>query len=162
MVRCVGRRWRGALAALGLALFVTGCGAQDVQAEVGQTIQTALLDFTVTDPEVLDAYPGVTVPDGDKLVRLWLTVKNTSDQTYTMFAQDFQLQWGPDAEDFGVCLTTQGEGLLPDSYELPPGKSRSGAMLAAVPQDCTALTVAYAERDADGQRVAAYFVAVPL
>ena len=156
------RRAAWVLAAV-LLLALGGCSrVESVQAQAGETVSTALFDFTVAEPQTLDAYPGIQIPDGRKLVTMLLTVSNTSDQTYTMFAGDFQIQWGGGAEDFGPCLAAVDDTMLPYGYELAPGASRSGAMLALVPADCTALTVAYQEQNAAGRRVAAYFVEVPL
>ena len=157
------RRRLRALAALFFALLLAGCSrTKNVQAQAGEAVSTALFDFTVADPRTLDAYAGVEIPDGQKLVAMQLTVTNTSDQTYTMFSEDFQIQWGGGAEDFGPCMAAVDDTMLPYGYELAPGASRSGAMLALVPADCTALTVAYQEQNAAGRRVAAYFVEVPL
>lgn len=76
-------------------LLLCGCGASaSVRASQGDTVSTALFDYSVPEAEVLDSYPGIPVPEGNKLVRLWLVVKNTSSQQYTMFARDFQVQWG--------------------------------------------------------------------
>lgn len=164
MTQSRARRWMFMLAALFFALLLTGCGgnSNSVKAQVEETVSTVLFDFTVADPETLDSYDGVEIPQGDKLVRMWLEVKNTSDETYTMFAEDFQIQWGDGDDDFGTCLEAVDSTMIPYSYELAPGKSRRGAMLVAVPQDCTVLTVAYEELQADGNRAAAYFVEVPL
>lgn len=153
----------GVLTALFFALLLTSCGGSNsVEAQVGEAVSTALFDFTVEDPETLDSYTGVDIPEGDKLVRLWLTVQNTSEETYTMFAEDFQIQWGDGDDAFGTCLEAVDDTMLPYGYQLKPGDTRKGAMLVAVPQDCTALTVAYEELQADGDRAAAYFVEVPL
>lgn len=156
------RRWMYMLAAIFFALLLTGCGAQNIQAQAEETVHTALFDFTISDAETLDTYTGIQIPEKEKLVRLWLEVKNTSDQTYTMFAEDFQIQWGDADDAFGTCLKAIDSTMIPYSYELAPGKSYRGAMLVTVPQDATALTVAYEELGTDGKRVAAYFVEVPL
>ncbi len=144
-------------------LLLCGCGASaSVRASQGDTVSTALFDYSVPEAEVLDSYPGIPVPEGNKLVRLWLVVKNTSPQQYTMFARDFQVQWGDGAEDFGTCLAAVDEAMMPDSYPLDPGMSHRGAMLVPVPRDCTALTLAYQEQLADGRAGTAYFLEVGL
>ena len=121
-----------------------------------------LFDFTVSDQETLDSYPGIDIPDGQKLVRFFLKVSNTSDQSYTMFGQDFQIQWGEGDNDFGTCLEAVDDLMMPHSYQLDPGNSYSGMMLVLVPSDCTQLTVAYQEMKANGDKATAYFVEVPL
>lgn len=152
----------GALTALFFTLLLAGCAAKSVQAQVGETVSTVLFDFTVSDPQTLDSYPNIEIPDGKKLVSMNLTVNNTSDQTYTMFAEDFQIQWGKGDNDFGTCLEAVDTNMMPYSYELEPGKGHTGNMLVLVPADCTQLTVAYQEMKANGDKATAYFVEVPL
>lgn len=143
--------------------LLCGCRAfPSVRASHGDTVSTALFDFWVPESEVLDTYPGVDVPEDRQLVRLWLSVKNTSSQQYTMFAQDFQVQWGDGESDYGSCLAAVDETMMPDSYSLDPGMTHRGAMLVPVPRDCTALTLAYQEQLADGRAGTAYFLEVRL
>ena len=162
MVKSRKLRCFSALMALFFALLLTGCGSKSVQAQAGETVSTVLFDFTVSDPETLDSYTGIDIPDGQKLVQMFLKVSNTSDQTYTMFAEDFQIQWGEGENDFGTCLEAVDDYMMPYSYQLDPGKTYSGMMLVLVPEDCTQLTVAYQEMKASGDKATAYFVEVPL
>ena len=88
------------------AACLTACGGEkSVMAKAGETVSTALFDFSISDVETINSYSGVEVPDGSKLVRMQLTVKNTSDETYTMFAEDFQLQWGDGDESYALRET---------------------------------------------------------
>lgn len=162
MVKSRKLRCFSALMALFFALLLTGCGSKSVQAQAGETVSTALFDFTVSDPQTLDSYTGIDIPDGEKLVSMNLTVSNTSDQTYTMFAEDFQIQWGEGDDDFGTCLDAVDTKMMPYSYQLEAGKSHTGNMLVLVPADCTQLTVAYQEVKGNGDKATAYFVEVPL
>lgn len=162
MIHSKMRRLYGVVTALFFTLLLAGCAAKSVQAQVGETVSTVLFDFTVSDPETLDSYTGIDIPDGQKLVQMFLKVSNTSDQTYTMFAEDFQIQWGEGENDFGTCLEAVDDYMMPYSYQLDPGKTYSGMMLVLVPEDCTQLTVAYQEMKANGDKATAYFVEVPL
>ena len=162
MIHSKMRRLYGVVMALFFTLLLAGCAAKSVQAQVGETVSTVLFDFTVSDPETLDSYTGIDIPDGQKLVQMFLKVSNTSDQTYTMFAEDFQIQWGEGENDFGTCLEAVDDYMMPYSYQLDPGKTYSGMMLVLVPEDCTQLTVAYQEMKASGDKATAYFVEVPL
>lgn len=162
MIHSKMRRLYGVVTALFFTLLLAGCAAKSVQAQVGETVSTVLFDFTVSDPETLDSYTGIGIPDGQKLVQMFLKVSNTSDQTYTMFAEDFQIQWGEGENDFGTCLEAVDDYMMPYSYQLDPGKTYSGMMLVLVPEDCTQLTVAYQEMKASGDKATAYFVEVPL
>ena len=59
------RRAAWVLAAVLLALG--GCSrVESVQAQAGETVSTALFDFTVSDPQTLDSYTGIDIPDGEK------------------------------------------------------------------------------------------------
>lgn len=156
------RRLSGVLTALFFALLLAGCAEKSVQAQVGETVSTVLFDFTVSDPETLDSYTGIDIPDGQKLVQMFLNVSNTSDQTYTMFGEDFQIQWGDGDDDFGTCLTAVDDTMVPYSYELGPGEHRSSKMMVLVPTDCTQITIAYQEIKSNGDKATAYFVEVPL
>lgn len=142
---------------------LTACGGEkSVTVQAGEKVSTALFDFTVSDVKTIDNYTGVDIPDGSKLVSMQLTVENTSEETYTMFAEDFQLQWGDGDEDFGTCLSAVDDNMVPYSYELEPGQSHTGTMLVTVPDDCTKLTVAYQEIRASGNKGTAYFVEAAL
>lgn len=162
MIHSKMRRLYGVVTALFFTLLLAGCAAKSVQAQAGETVSTVLFDFTVSDPETLDSYTGIDIPDGQKLIQMFLKVSNTSDQTYTMFAEDFQIQWGEGENDFGTCLEAVDDYMMPYSYQLDPGKTYSGMMLVLVPEDCTQLTVAYQEMKASGDKATAYFVEVPL
>ena len=65
-------RWTALL----LVLLLAGCAAT-VRAKAGQTVSTALFDFTVSEAQPLTEYPGVTVPEDRKLISLAMTVTNT-------------------------------------------------------------------------------------
>lgn len=144
-------------------VLLTGCGGEpSVTAQAGETVYTTLFNFTVSDVQTIDSYTGVEIPEGSKLVSMQLTVENTSDESYTMFAEDFQLQWGDGDGDFGTCLEAVDDDMIPYSYELEPGQSHTGIMLVTVPADCTQLTVAYQEVKASGKAGTAYFVEAAL
>lgn len=162
MVKSRKLRCFSALMALFFALLLTGCGSKDVKAKSGDIVSTALFDFSITNAKTLVSYPLVQVSDGQKLVSMSLTVENTSEETYKMFAEDFQIQWGKESTDFGTCFSAVDENMVPYSYKLTPGESYQGTMLVAVPEDCTQLTVAYQEVKANGDKATAYFVEVPL
>lgn len=146
-----------------VALLLAGCGGSDasIRAEAGETVQTALFDFTCdTPPRVVDGYNNITTPDGEKLVIFMMTVTNTSNETYDIFKDDFQIQWGKD--DFGVALDAVDDVMMPDATTLQPGESLSGWMLVNLPQDTNDFVVAYQEMLADGSNGNAYFVDLSL
>lgn len=148
---------------LAAALLLAGCGgAKSTRAKADETVHTALFDFTCGQAEVIYSYNGIDIPEGDKLVRFELTVYNTSDETYQIFKDDFQLQWGDGDNDFGVALESVNDLMMPDATELIPGEAHVGQMLVAVPQDTTTLTVAYQEILESGEDGNNFFVDLSL
>ena len=97
----------GLAAVLGMALLLTACGKTNAHNNTaGETVSTALFDFSITDVSLVESYPGIDIPDGERLVRMRLNIKNTSSQTYTMFLQDFQIQWGEGDSDYGIMVSS--------------------------------------------------------
>lgn len=95
-------RWTALL----LVLVLAGCAAT-VRAKAGQTVSTALFDFTVSEAQPLTEYPGVTVPEDRKLISLAMTVTNTGTGTLPVFAGDFQFQWGGRASRISATVWTR-------------------------------------------------------
>ena len=89
-------------------------------------------------------------------------IKNTSSQTYTMFLQDFQIQWGEGDSDYGTCLNAVDDTMMPYAYELTPGQERSDWLMAEIPDGSTSCTIAYQEYKTDGSKGDAYFVEAAL
>lgn len=117
----------GLAAVLGMALLLTACGKTNAHNNTaGETVSTALFDFSITDVSLVESYPGIDIPDGECLVRMRLNIKNTSSQTYTMFLQDFQIQWGEGDSDYGTCLNAVDDTMMPYAYDADP-RPRSAA-----------------------------------
>ena len=149
----------GLAAVLGMALLLTACGKTNAHNNTaGETVSTALFDFSITDVSLVESYPGIDIPDGECLVRMRLNIKNTSSQTYTMFLQDFQIQWGEGDSDYGTCLNAVDDTMMPYAYELTPGQERSDWLMAEIPAGSTSCTIAYQEYKSDGCKGDAYFV----
>ena len=126
----------GLAAVLGMALLLTACGKTNAHNNTaGETVSTALFDFSITDVSLVESYPGIDIPDGECLVRMRLNIKNTSSQTYPM---------------------------MPYAYELTPGQERSNWLMAEIPDGSTSCTIAYQEYKTDGSKGDAYFVEAAL
>lgn len=144
-------------------VLLAGCGGEpSVTAQAGETVYTTLFNFTVSDVQTIDSYTSIKAPENEKLVCMKLSVENTSEQSCTMFAEDFQIQWGDGDDDFGTCLAAVNTDMVPYSYTLEPGESYTGTMVVAVPSDCTKITIAYQEFKANGDKATAYFVEASL
>ena len=83
-------------------------------------------------------------------------------ETYTMFLQDFQIQWGEGDSDYGTCLNAVDDTMMPYAYELTPGQERSDWLMAEIPDGSTSCTIAYQEYKTDGSKGDAYFVEAAL
>ena len=149
--------------ALAAALLLAGCGgAKSTRAKADETVHTALFDFTCGQAEVIDSYNGIDIPEGDKLVQFHISVTNTSDETYDIFKDDFQLQWGDGDNDFGVAIYPVTPEMFPNDTKLEPGATVEGNMLVAVPSDTATLTVAYQEVLGNGNDGNNFFVDLSL
>ena len=148
---------------LAAALVLAGCGgAKSTRAKADETVHTALFDFTCGQAEVIDSYKSISIPDGDKLVQFQISVTNTSEDTYPIYKDDFQLQWDDGDDDFCVGCEPEDDVMLPDVTNLAPGESVSGLIVAKIPTDASTLTVAYQENYEDGSNANAYFVDLSL
>ena len=88
---------------LAATLLLAGCGgAKSTRAKADETVHTALFDFTCGQASTLDEFGSLEIPEGNKLVQFHMTVTNTSDETYEIFKDDFQMQWGDGDDDFGL------------------------------------------------------------
>lgn len=145
------------------ALLLAGCGgAESTRAKADETVHTALFDFTCGQAETLDGFGNLEIPEGNKLVQFHLSVTNTSDETYEIFKDDFQMQWGDGDDDFGIAMYPLTAEMFPTETELAPGESVEGDMMVYVPQDTTTLTVAYQEVLGNGNDGNNFFVDLSL
>lgn len=145
--------------ALAAALLLAGCGgAKSTRAKADETVHTTLFDFTCGQPETIEKFGNIAIPEGDKLVQFHISVTNTSDETYDIFKDDFQLQWGDGDNDFGVAIYPVTPEMFPNDTKLAPGDTVEGNMLIAVPGDSTTLTVAYQEVLGNGNDGNNFFV----
>ena len=113
-------------------------------------------------PETIEKFGNIAIPEGDKLVQFHISVTNTSDETYDIFKDDFQLQWGDGDNDFGVAIYPVTPEMFPNDTKLEPGATVEGNMLVAVPSDSATLTVAYQEVLGNGNDGNNFFVDLSL
>ena len=84
----------GGMAAL--AVTITGCsvipgmgGNETGESHLGDTVSTLWFDYVVNSADPMDTYEGYTAAEGNKLVVVDLTMKNTFDESVPMFDTDF-------------------------------------------------------------------------
>lgn len=152
------------LTVLALALGLTACGGDSGNNEgrVEDTMETLFFDFTVNSAYLTDSYAGYTPAEGNTLLVVDITVKNTFRESIEMYDTDFQAQWGDDAEDaFAIPITTDmetftevdplGERQLPGTYQLAVDEERTGELVYEVPAGHVDFSISYLEQFVDGE-----------
>ena len=99
-------------AALLLCLLVVmslaACGGKSLPAEevegpyegeIGGTMETYFFDFTVTNAYCSESYGDYVADDGKAFLVVNVTVRNTGENTITMYDPDFQARWGDEDEE---------------------------------------------------------------
>ena len=98
----------GLAAVLGMALLLTACGKTNAHNNTaGETVSTALFDFSITDVSLVESYPGIDIPDGERLVRMRLNIKNTSSQRFFVvfiFFDEHAVRFGVDGDTCALLL----------------------------------------------------------
>ena len=127
-------------------------GPQYYEGAISDTMNTYFFDFTVNSASLTDTYGDVTLEEDAFLVAS-VTVKNTTNQTITMYDTDFQAQWGDESDDaYSLPITFEYEdGLLdamrqlPSEYDLESGESKTGELVFIVPEGGEEYSISYLE-----------------
>ena len=141
----------GGMAAL--AVTITGCsvipgmgGNETGESHLGDTVSTLWFDYVVNSADPMDTYEGYTAAEGNKLVVVDLTMKNTFDESVPMFDTDFQLYWGDYNDDeWALPLEVYCDAQLPAEYYLSIDETREGVLVYEVPTDVRDFTFAFLE-----------------
>ena len=141
----------GALAVCAIALTacdaIPGMGGNDTgESHVGDAVSTLWFDYVVNSAEPMETYEGYTAAEGNKLVVVDLTMKNTFDESVPMFDTDFQLYWGEYGDDeWALPLEVYCEAQFPADYYLSINETREGVLVYEVPSDIRDFTLAFLE-----------------
>jgi hypothetical protein len=125
---------------------------------LGDTMSTAFFDFSVNSAEICETCDGCTATDGNQLVVVTLSVKNTSTYSMPMLSDDFQIQWGDGDEDYGFPVG----GSLCKDFDIPINGSQEGDLVFEVPEDTKDYSIAFQEYfddDTEGNTYFVYFTA---
>ena len=163
-----------AMLVLSLAACGSGSGpikAKDGYAEgaMGDTMATYFFNYTVNSAYTCKEYSGYRAAEGNELLVVNVTVKNTTRNTVEMFDTDFQAQWFSDKEeDFRVPITTDpetfdeldtvSEAQLPGTYSLKAKEERTGDLVFEVPTGFKEFSVSYLEVFDDDTEGDVFFV----
>lgn len=143
-------------------------GTHLYEGRMGSKMKTAWFDFTINDAYYTeDAIGGYTPSNGNVLVVVELTIKNTFSESIPMSNWDFQLQWGEDDDDEAYAFPVEtNEDLLSDQlpaeYNLKVNDSKTGTLVFEAPagyEDFSVSFVEYYEDDTEGDYFFVYFSA---
>ncbi|MBO4608709.1 MAG: DUF4352 domain-containing protein [Lachnospiraceae bacterium] len=142
-------------------------GTKLYEGKIGSKMQTAWFDFTVNSAYYTeDAIGGYTPSDGNVLVVVNITVKNTFQETIPMFDTDFQLQWGDDVDDAYAFPVATNEKILsdqlPEEYDLKVKETQTGVLVFEAPagnEDFSLSFLEYYEDNTEGNLFFVYFTA---
>lgn len=115
-------------------------------------VHNRFFDFTIHGAQLLTSYEGYTPGAGKALLVVNLTIKNTDDEAITMFDEDFQAQWGDDADDAYAypILQKVSAKQLPELYDLDIAQEVTGDLVYEVPVGRQEFSIWYEEYFVNG------------
>lgn len=142
-------------------------GSKLYEGKMGSVMKTAWYNFTINDAYyTTEAIGGYTPSEGNVLLVVDITVKNTFSETIPMSNYDFQLQWGDDSDDAFAFPVETNESIiddqLPAEYDLKIKEEISGVLVYEAPagyDDFSISTLEYYEDDTEGNLFFVYFTA---
>ena len=138
------------------------------EGRMDSNMKTAWFDFKITDAYYTDeALGGYTPSNGNVLVVVEMTIKNTFSESIPMSNWDFQLQWGDDddPDTFAFPVETNEDLLddqFPAEYDLKVNEKKEGVLIFEAPEgveDFSIAFVEYYEDDTEGDGFWVYFSA---
>ena len=139
------------------------------EGRIGDTMHTSFFDFTVNRAKVCETYSSHAAAEGNQLLVVEITVRNTSRQSIEMYDTDFQAQWGAEGEDdFRFPITTDPETFeelpplteeqLPGTYPMAVNEERTGLLVYEVPAGYEDFSISYQEIFSDESTGDLFFV----
>lgn len=139
------------------------------EARVGDVVHSYFMDFTVNGAYTTSQYHGHSAPEGQKVLVVELTIKNTFKESLPMYDDDFQGQWSTSVEtdefawpitegEGGADLDTVAEEQLPAEYELAVNETRTGTLVFDVPKDEKDFSISHMELFSDDSEGDTFFV----
>lgn len=138
------------------------------EGRLGDVMHTKWFDFTINSAYTADVYESYVPAEGNMMLIVDCTVKNTFNRSTPMADIDFQAQWGDDDDyAYATPITDDGteEGLpvindeqLPSLYELAVSEERTGKLVYEVPAGHKDFSVSFLEYDEEGTEGDLFFV----
>lgn len=160
-----------------MIIFLTGCSSrpgpdstEDVilpenglaKGEIGETMRSYWFDLTVNSAFLCSTFSDCTASDGNELLAVEITLKNTFGEALPMRDNDFWVQWNEDSDDaFAYPLKaaeTADSKVLPGRYDLDVNESVTGLLLFEVPSGYTEYAIVYLEVNSEEETGDAFIV----
>ena len=136
------------------------------EGRMGSTMKTAWFDYSIDAAYyTTDEIGGYSPAEGNELVVVEITIKNTFARTVPMSNWDFDLEWGTGNEEYTYPIEVSEpilENQFPAEYELKVNESRTGTLVYEAPEgtkDFSVGFVEYYENDTEGNAFWVYFTA---
>jgi hypothetical protein len=117
-----------------------------VGGKIGREYNTRWFGFTVESARMVDEYAGYEPAEGNALLDVVLSEKNTFDDGISMSSWDFYVD-ATDFEDYAWPIDAADETMMPDEFELAPGESVKYHVVYEVPAGAEEMSLVYREED---------------
>jgi len=161
---------------IAIIILVSIFGSKTHTGYVGDTQKTAWFEFTVDDAVWEVTYNGYTVANGKEAMIIDITIKNTTDETLTMFDNDFvffckryaaETSYEPvtkGAADFILAFDSNAAypmfNFVNGKYDLTAGETIKGRLVFVFDNDAKDGTFNYAEYNENGKKKADYNIKI--
>jgi hypothetical protein len=126
---------------------------------LGDTLTNAFFSYTVDDAWLSDDFEGESPSQGNTFLVAEITVKNEFGEELTMWAEDFQIQWGDTDEEYGYPIEKLAESQMEDEYTLKRAETITALCVYEVPAvtEEQEYSISYLEYYEDGLEGNVYF-----
>lgn len=143
-------------------------GAQEIwdgdyyEGSLGDVMENVFFSYRVDAAMFVESYAGYEAAEGNELIDVTVSVKNTFGEEIPMFNTDFQIQWGTEGEDdyrFGLSELALADGqVMPEEFTLQAEEAVQYHMIFEVPAGYELFSLSYLEIYYDGTQGDVYFV----
>ena len=139
-------------------------GSYYYEGRMGSTMKTAWFDYSIDSAYyTTDEIGGYSASEGNELVVVELTLKNTFEESVPMYYGDFELEWGDGDDEYTYSITDEiMDDQYPEQYDLKVNETRTGYLVFEAPEgteDFSIGFVEYYENDTEGNGFWVYFTA---
>lgn len=129
---------------------------------IGDTLSNTFFAYSVDKAHLATEYEGKTPEAGNAYLVAEITVKNLYGEPLPMWADDFQVQWGEEDEDYGYPVAKFSDSQMEDEYELAKGETVTKVIVyeVPIPEDENEYSISYLEYyedDVEGNTFFVYF-----